>query len=66
MDSLVSGKKEEIHSEDEDDENNPKVFELDGETFTKYQDFVAAKRKRNLAVLTKLGFGSSGETGKRL
>ena len=66
VDSLAVVKKEENYSEDEDDENTPKTFELDGETFTSYQDFVAAKRKRNLAVLTKLGFGSSGETGKRL
>ncbi len=44
-------------SEDESDDENVKIFELDGEKFTSYQDFVDAKRKRNQAVLTSLGFG---------
>ena len=60
-------KKEENDSADEE-ENAENLFVLDGETFTSYQDFVAAKRKRNQAVLMKLGFGSSGNSSnnKRL
>jgi len=57
--------KEEEHNESEDeDEENVQIFELDGERFTSYQDFVAAKRKRNQAVLTKLGFGK--DNNKRI
>ena len=58
-------KKEEHDSENEDDDD-PKLFVLDGEEFTSYQSFVEAKRKRNQAVLTKLGFGSGESGNKRL
>ena len=54
--------KTEGNDSDDDEEENKKVFVLDGEEFTSYQDFVAAKRKRNQAVLMKLGFGSSGDS----
>ena len=51
---------------DEQDIQSNTYF-LDGETFTSYQEFVTAKRKRNQNVLMKLGFGSSGDTvNKRL
>lgn len=52
--------KHEEHDSDEgedEDEATENVYVLDGETFTNYQDFVDAKRKRNQAVLMKLGFG---------
>ena len=64
--SVFLVKEEENFSDDEGDENAPKVFDLDGEKFSSYQDFVDAKRKRNQAVLTKLGFGPSGNNSKRI
>ena len=60
----------EYESEDDDEEEavTQNVYVLDGEEYTNYQDFVAAKRKRNQKVLMNLGFGgsSSGENSKRL
>jgi len=62
------------YNKDNNDNNDNKegstknnTYILDGKEFSSYQDFVAAKRKRNQAVLSKLGFGSSdGGIHKRL
>mmetsp|Transcript_13104 Transcript_13104/g.14046 ORF Transcript_13104/g.14046 Transcript_13104/m.14046 type:complete len:648 (+) Transcript_13104:66-2009(+) len=56
---------EEKASDDEGDEK-PDAYVLDGVEFNNYQDFVIAKRKRNQKVLMSLGFGPSSSENKRL
>lgn len=56
---LVEEESEEESEDEEDNElvgENHQVYVLDGVEYTDYQEFVAAKRKRNQKVLENLGF----------